>query len=131
MRYLLDTHCLLWAIFNPEKLSKSAREKIKDAENDISVSVVSFWEISLKYALRKLELTNSVPEDLPKITQKMGIEVLPINPHEAASFHKLPRLAHKDPFDRIIIWQAIQKKLTLISSDQEFRQYQQFGLKLN
>ncbi len=131
MRYLLDTHCLLWAIFNPEKLSKSAREKIKDAENDISVSVVSFWEISLKYALRKLELTNSVPEDLPKITQKMGIEVLPINSHEAASFHKLPRLAHKDPFDRIIIWQAIQKKLTLISSDQEFRQYQQFGLKLN
>ena len=131
MRYLLDTHCLLWAIFSPEKLSKSTREKIKDAENDISVSVISFWEISLKYALRKLELTNSAPEDLPEITQKMGIEVLPIDRHEAASFHKLPRLAHKDPFDRLIIWQAIQKKLTLISSDREFRQYQRLGLKLN
>ena len=131
MRYLLDTHCLLWAIFSPEKLSKSARETIKDSENDISVSVVSFWEISQKYALRKLELTNSAPEDLPQVTQKMGIEVLPINPHEAASFHKLPRLAHKDPFDRLIIWQAIQRKLTIISSDLEFRQYQSLGLKLN
>ena len=131
MRYLLDTHCLLWAIFSPEKLNKSAREKIKAAENDIFVSVVSFWEISLKYTLRKLELRNSSPEDLPEVTQKMGIEVLPINPHEAASFHKLPRLAHKDPFDRLIIWQAIQRKLTLISSDREFIQYQRFGLKLN
>ena len=131
MRYLLDTHCLLWAIFSPEKLRKSAREKIKDAENDISVSVVSFWEISLKYALGKLELTNSEPEDLLNITQKMGIYVLPINPPEAASFHKLPRLAHKDPFDRLIIWQAIQSKLTLISRDQEFGQYQRLGLKLN
>ena len=68
MRYLLDTHCLLWAIFSPEKLSKSAREQIKDAENDIFVSVVSFLEISLKYALK-----NPNVDDIMKAAKTLGL----------------------------------------------------------
>jgi len=130
MKCLLDTHALLWAIFNPEKLSESIREMIQDPENEVYLSVISFWEISLKSALGKLVLVDVLPESLPGIVREMGIEILKLEPHEAASFHRLPRLAHKDPFDRIIIWQAIQSKMTLLSTDREFKQYQPFGLSL-
>jgi PIN domain nuclease of toxin-antitoxin system len=102
---------------------------IKSQENDVAVSVVSFWEISLKYTLGKLELHAVEPDDLPDYTRQMGIDILPIDPSEAASFHKLPTLRHKDPFDRLIIWQAIQRKITLISKDREFKDYLKFGLK--
>lgn len=130
MKYLIDTHTLLWAIFSPEKLSKSAKETISDPENEVAVSIISFWEISLKYALRKLELIDTTPDALPDIAQEMGVEILQMSPGEVASFYKLPRLAHKDPFDRLVIWQAIKGKMTLISSDQEFKRYRRFGLKL-
>jgi PIN domain nuclease of toxin-antitoxin system len=131
MTYLLDTHSFLWAIFSPDKLSKSARETIKDRENEIAVSVVTFWEISLKYALGKLDLVSIKPEDLPGAAEKAGIDILQITPQEAASFHNLPRLTHKDPFDRLIIWQAIQRNMPLISKDREFKDYRKFGLKIN
>jgi PIN domain nuclease of toxin-antitoxin system len=131
MRCLLDTHSFLWAIFSPENLSESARKTIRDQENEIAVSVVTFWEISLKYALGKLELINIQPEALPEAAEKMGIGILQVTPHEAASFHNLPKLAHKDPFDRLIIWQAIQRKMSLISRDRSFKDYKQYGLKMH
>lgn len=130
MKYLMDTHTLLWAIFEPEKMSKSARELIKDPQNEVFASIISFWEISLKFSIGKLELINTTPETLPKIAEEMGIEILAVEPSEAASFHKLPRKRHKDPFDRMVAWQAISKKMTLISRDREFKQYKQFGLHL-
>ncbi|MCK4485422.1 MAG: hypothetical protein KAU38_01500 [Desulfobacterales bacterium] len=61
----------------------------------------------------------------------MGIGILQVTPHEAASFHNLPKLAHKDPFDRLIIWQAIQRKMSLISRDRSFKDYKQYGLKMH
>jgi PIN domain nuclease of toxin-antitoxin system len=130
MRYLMDTHALLWAIFEPEKMSKSARALIKDPQNEVFASIISFWEISLKFSIGKLELINTTPESLPKIAEEMGVEILPVEANEAASFHKLPRKRHKDPFDRMVAWQAISRKMTLISRDQEFKQYKQFGLRL-
>jgi PIN domain nuclease of toxin-antitoxin system len=130
MRLLLDTHSLLWAIFDPKKLSEPARAAIKDQRNDVAVSVVSFWEISLKYALGKLELVGAKPEDLPETTETMGIDILQVSAYEAASFHKLPKLAHKDPFDRLIIWQAIQQRMHLISKDRSFEDYKASGLKI-
>ncbi len=131
MRCLLDSHSFLWAIFSPEKLSRSAREEITDPENDVAVSLVTFWEISLKYSLGKLKLVDTKPEDLPGAAEEMGIDILQLSPHEASSFHNLPKLAHKDPFDRLIIWQAIQQKMTLISKDKEFKDYRKFGLKIH
>ena len=131
MRYLLDTHSFLWAVFSPEKLSESAKENVREQENEIAVSVVTFWEISLKYALGKLELVGTKPEDLPEAAEEMGIDILQVRPYETASFYKLPKLAHKDPFDRLIIWQAIQRKMILISRDREFRAYRKFGLKIH
>jgi len=129
MNLLLDTHGFLWSLFAPEKLSRAAVREIKSPNNDVAVSVVTFWEISLKYALGKLKLAGVKPEELPDFAGQMNIEILPITAAEASSFHKLPRLSHKDPFDRIIIWQAIQRKMTLISKDRNFEIYRKFGLK--
>ncbi|RJQ62467.1 MAG: type II toxin-antitoxin system VapC family toxin [Desulfobacteraceae bacterium] len=130
MKYLIDTHTLLWTIFDPGKLSKSVKQEMGDPENEVAVSIISFWEISLKYGLGKLELINIEPDALPGIAEETGIEILSITPGEVASFYKLPKLAHRDPFDRLIIWQAIQRKMKLISRDQEFKEYQRYGLNL-
>jgi PIN domain nuclease of toxin-antitoxin system len=128
MRILLDTHGFLWSLFDPGKLSEKASNAILSPENDVAVSTVTFWEISLKYALGKLELTGVEPEQLPEYADKMDMEILSLSAIEAASFHRLPRLAHKDPFDRIIIWQAISQKRVLVSKDRDFKAYQPFGL---
>jgi PIN domain nuclease of toxin-antitoxin system len=130
MRYLLDTHSLLWSLLDPQKLSKKARSAVLDSENTVAVSAVTFWEISLKFALGKLELTELLPEDLPAVAQETGLDIIPLDASEAASFHRLPKLAHKDPFDRLIVWQAIQRKLMLISADREFQNYQEHGLRI-
>ena len=83
----------------------------------------------MKYALGKLELTGIMPKELPDFAVQMSLEILPITAAEASSFHKLPKLTHKDPFDRIIIWQAIQRKMTLVSKDRDFKAYRKFGLR--
>jgi len=129
MNLLLDTHGFLWALFTPEKLSRKAIHEIKSSENDVAVSVVTFWEISLKYGLGKLEMTGVTPEELPDFARQMDLTILGITPDEASSFHNLPKLSHKDPFDRIIIWQAIQRKMILISKDRNFKAYHKFGLR--
>lgn len=130
MRFLLDTHSFLWAGFNPEKLSRHVRENIGHPQNDVFISVVTFWEVALKYSLGKIELSGIKPDDLPTLAGEMGFEVLEMGQEEAASFYSLPRLSHKDPFDRMIIWQAIRLKLTLISKDRSFKEYQKYGLKI-
>ena len=131
MKYMLDTHTLLWSIFEPKRLSKSATQIISDSDNEVFVSIISFWEISLKFSMGKLEMVNTTPEALPELAEEMGIEILQISTDEVASFHKLPRLSHKDPFDRMVIWQAILRKMTLISRDREFNAYKPYGLILS
>ena len=128
MKLLLDTHALLWTLFDPSKLGRQATEKILRVDNEVFVSVISFWEISLKYALGKLELAGVEPEELPEYAKKMGLDILTLEPGEAASFHKLPRLGHKDPFDRLIVCQAIHRELILVTRDRELAQYGRFGL---
>lgn len=130
MKYILDTHTLLWVLFEDEKLSEKAKVSIKNPENEILVSIVSYWEISLKYALDKLELQGIVPEEMPKKAKEINIETLEISTVEASSFYQLPRRKHKDPFDRLIIWQAINRKIPLISKDKPIKEYQKFGLEI-
>ena len=117
MKYLLDTHVLLWALFEPTKISAHARKIIENPENDVRVSAISFWEISLKYQIGKLELGNCVPDDLPTQVQPMRFEVDPMDAGLLASSHRLPLDGHKDPFDRLLAWQAIQKNMVLITKD--------------
>ena len=84
----------------------------------------------MKYGLGKISLNNIKPDDLPDISQKAGIELLYADPLELSSSYKLPKTYHKDPFDRIIIWQCIQNDFILISKDIQMQQYKDFGLKV-
>lgn len=130
MKYLLDTHSLLWVLFEDEKLSDKAKSAIRNLDNEVYVSIVSYWEISLKYALGKLELQGITPEELPIKAKEVGIDTLEVSEEEASTFYKLPRLKHKDPFDRLIIWQAINQQITLISKDKLVKEYRKFGLEI-
>jgi len=126
---LLDTHVFLWTLFDPEKLSKKARQAIEDPDNTVYVSASTYWEISLKYALGKLVLTNVIPDALPDISRQMGFEIMVIDADTASTFYKLPQTAHKDPFDRLVVWQAINKKVTLITKDKGIGAYRKLGLR--
>ena len=95
MEYLLDTHSFLWALFEPRRLSKSARALITEPKNRVVVSSVTFWEISLKSALGQLELSNCLPDELPGAAAQMGLEVIHFEADIAASFYRLPKQAHK------------------------------------
>ena len=130
MKYLIDTHIFLWSIFSPEKISVPVAKIIKDPGNRIFVSTITFWEIALKYSLNKLKLEGVTPDALPEIANKMSFEILGLGAEDAASFYHLPRVTHKDPFDRMLIWQAIREKLVLISKDREIAAYEDYGLKI-
>lgn len=130
MNCLLDTHAFLWAAFDPKKLTRRVHAVLTDPENRIFVSAVTFWEISLKFALAKIELEGVSPEDLPDTSKRMGFELIPMEPEEAAAFHRLPRQNHKDPFDRMLVHQAIRRHSVLISADTRLAQYSAQGLRL-
>jgi len=131
MSYLLDTHTFLWALTDERKLSTSARNIIEDVNNEIFVNAVSFWEVSLKQALGKIDITGFLPEELPGLAIKSGFSLSPLLPDVAATYHRLPLFdQHKDPFDKMLIWQAIKQELTLISKDRNMTQYKSAGLKL-
>ena len=122
MNLLLDTHAFLWFIGGDKQLPEKSVELIKNPENNCFISIASLWEIAIKYSLGKIELKNGF-EELYKIIQFSAIEILPI------SFDHLKQLAkldfhHRDPFDRIIISQAISEKLTVISKDENFGKYE-------
>jgi len=130
MNYLIDTHILIWAITDISKLSDQVRYKLEDSKNTIIVSSVSFWEISMKYSYGKLQLNNLFPEQLPDLVKDMGFSSIPLNAEIAASYHDLRLQYHKDPFDRMLIWQAIRNNYTLISNDDRIKQYTSVGLKV-
>ncbi len=130
MNYLLDTHALLWALFDDEQLSNNASAIITNPDNAIFISFISFWEIALKYSIGKLSLNNIIPEELPKYAEKSGFEIFGVSPLENASSYRLPKLAHKDPFDRLIIWQCITNNICLISKDSHLSEYKSHGLQI-
>ena len=130
MRYLLDTHTLIWAITDLPKLSITARSILENPDHQILVSPISFWEISLKYALGKLELRNITPEDFPAACLEMDFDVLPLEPKITSTLHHLQASYHKDPFDRMIIWQAMCLGIPWLSKDSQIELYQSEGLKV-
>lgn len=130
MNYLLDTHVLLWSLLSTKKLSKKSRKILIDPETVKYVSVISFWEISLKFALGKISLQGILPEQLPDVAKETGFEILPLNPRTAASFYKLRKFKNKDPFDRMLAWQAIREDCVLLTRDNEFSCYKDDGLNI-
>lgn len=131
MKYLLDSHILLWSIFQPEKLSTKVTEILIDLENEIYVSSITLWEITLKFQIGKMNITGFDINDIFKILDEQDYTVLSLKSIDTKNIINLPFVEnHKDPFDRMIISQAINYNLTLISKDNKFQEYQKFGLKL-
>jgi PIN domain nuclease of toxin-antitoxin system len=130
MIYLLDTHVLIWSLMYSSKLSNNCLEILKNKKNTIFVSTISVWEISLKLSLNKLEILRLMPDALPELVIEAGYELLPLLPEDVANYHQLDAAWHRDPFDRMLIWQAIQKNIILISKDENINKYQSAGLKV-
>ncbi|MBY0521820.1 MAG: type II toxin-antitoxin system VapC family toxin [Gemmataceae bacterium] len=122
MRLLLDTHIFLWYITADPQLPVAFRDAIRDPVNEVYLSVASEWESVIKYALGKLPLPEAPAEYLPRQREAHRITSLPIE--EAALTH-LAGLAplHRDPFDRVLVAQALQHGLTLVTVDDAVRGY--------
>ena len=131
MNLLLDTCSLLWALQDAKQLSATARRALQNPAHTISVSVVSFWEISLKSGLGKLSLHQASPEDIPRFVEDTGWTIHPLSPFIAAGAGRLARPTdHRDPFDRLLIWTALNEGFSLVSGDDKFPAYVPFGLKI-
>ncbi len=122
MKALLDTHAFLWWISDDPRLSEKAREIVADGRNELFFSAASGWEISIKAGLGRLE----VPEDLQRFISdqlsRNAIQVLPIYLSHAVHTGSLP-VHHRDPFDRILVSQAILEQIPLLSADPQFSHY--------
>lgn len=130
MKFLLDTHALLWTTFDSAKLSDEVIELVENNETKVFASSISLWEISIKYSIGKLSL-NISPEALLGMIEKVGIEIINPSVQEYSTCINLPTsTTHKDPFDRMLIWQSIRNDMVLISKDRDFVEYKKFGLKL-
>jgi len=121
MGYLLDTHAFLWFINGSEDLSKKARVAIEDINQAKYIRIVSFWEIAIKISLKKLKIDFPFRE-LHLLAVKNGFEILPLTFEHSSNLIKLT-FHHKDPFDRMLISQAIIEELIVISKDQNFVHY--------
>jgi PIN domain nuclease of toxin-antitoxin system len=118
MRLLLDANAFLWWVTNSSRLSAAARTAIADDQNAVLMSVGSLWELAIKRSLGKLDF----PHDFHTVLRSEAIELLPITYDHLQALEALP-LQHRDPFDRLIIAQAIAENLTIVTSDQKFALY--------
>jgi PIN domain nuclease of toxin-antitoxin system len=119
---LLDTCTFLWIITGSRELSQAAAKVFADPANEILLSVVSVWELSVKHSLGKLPMPASLDRFVLEQREKHGITVLPLEERAVFHLHKLPAL-HRDPFDRMLICQAIEHDCVLLTPDPLIAQY--------
>ena len=122
-RFLIDTHVLLWWLFDDPRLTDTARETIREPDNVIFLSSASAWEISTKFRLGKMPHAGKAAENLPSLLRESRIEELPITIAHALAAGALPG-PHRDPFDRMLIAQGRLENLPIVTSDSAFKQYQ-------
>ena len=122
MRVLLDTHAFLWWLAGSDRLSDPAHQAIEDEANDILVSAASAWEIATKHRLGRLPGASEVALDIPGAIADQGFEELDITVDDAGRAGTLLG-SHRDPFDRMLIAQALARNLALISSESLFDSY--------
>lgn len=118
MKLLLDTHVLLWWLDDPRQLSKAARKSIQDGANPVYISAAVAWEIAIKKAIGKLD----APDTLEEALEASRFLHLPITIAHALAVRSLPG-HHRDPFDRMLIAQALQEGLCLVTRDLEIAKY--------
>lgn len=121
MRFLLDTDVLLWALGAPHRLSAATRATIEDEENEVLFSAGSIWEIAIKKQIGRLR-SALLPEDIVSAAKDTGFEELPIRSNAASHIAKLP-MHHRDPFDRILISQAMCEPARLLTADKMLTRY--------
>jgi PIN domain nuclease of toxin-antitoxin system len=121
MEYLLDTHAFLWFVNGSIELSPKAKDIIQNLENTMYLSIASFWEIAIKLNIGKLAI-NTTFDELKQAADKNNFRNLPIKYEDTRLLTTL-ELFHKDPFDRILIAQAMQNNLTIITKDAFFKEY--------
>ena len=121
MKLLLDTHVLMWWLAAPERLSTDALAALSSGRA-LVWSVASTWELAIKVALGRLELAAPLPQFLSKVVKDERLEVLPIHQSHALAVAELPK-HHRDPFDRILVAQALVEKLHIVSSDRTLERY--------
>ena len=120
MKYLLDTNALLYVFSAPAELSARARRIVRD-EGDLRVSIASLWEIAIKQSLGKLRFNMSITR-LEMLCRERSIQLVPISPVALERIKTLPDI-HRDPFDRLIVAQALEEGLAIITRDRIIPQY--------
>jgi PIN domain nuclease of toxin-antitoxin system len=122
VKLLLDTHVLLWSASDPDRLSAEARTAIEDGTQEVLVSTVSAWEIAIKQSLGKLDLPQPAAAWLPEVLRRSGFEVAPVGLSAALRVGALP-WHHRDPFDRMLIAQALEDGYTIVTHDDALTPY--------
>jgi PIN domain nuclease of toxin-antitoxin system len=121
MNYLLDTHTLIWFLNGDKKLSKTALSLIEDTDNKKFVSIGSLWEIAIKIGLKKLEFNGTISEIIDLVEQN-DFEIIPISIAHIAEYEGLA-FVHRDPFDRLLVVQAMVEDLTVMTRDENIPRY--------
>jgi len=122
MRLLLDTHTFLWMSLDDPKLVENAKRLLADPENDLFLSPASYWEIAIKISIGHYALTEPLDVFLNREIDRNEFSVVPIGVSHATAVAQLP-FHHRDPFDRMIIAQALCEDLTVVGKDEVFDQY--------
>ncbi len=128
MKYLIDTHILIWFLEGNKQLLPKYQAIIANTTNNISVSIVSLWEITIKMSIQKLQLSQTLPNIIKQV-KKDGIEIMPIDTSHLLKILSLP-FYHNDPFDRLLISQSIAENLILLTDDGKFEAYKSESLVL-
>lgn len=118
MKLLVDTHVLVWAALNSRLLPETVKARLTAEDNIVFVSMASLWELSIKSSLGKIELTKDFFEQL----QPVGYEILPIAVEHVKAVNRLPHY-HRDPFDRMLVAQAMQEQLIFLTCDDQIKKY--------
>ena len=122
MRVLLDTHALLWADLEPERLSRRARSVLESISSEVMVSAASAWEIATKVRIGKLPQAVQLSAELPQRIRDLGFHPIAVTVEQAQRAGSLPG-PHRDPFDRMLIAQAQAENLAIVSNDKIFDSY--------
>lgn len=124
MTVLLDTHALLWYVLADKKLSSAAEAIIADSANEAFISPASYWEIAIKVNTGKYMLSQSLDSFIQGCQLRYGFRILPIEPRHADRLTSLPYFKdHKDPFDRLLVAQALTESISLVSNDPQLDAY--------
>lgn len=121
MTLLVDTHILLWALAAPAKLSRECRAQLQDGGNDVLFSAASIWETAIKEQIGRVRF-GVTPAELADAAVAMGFTELPVTARHAAAVSGLP-MHHKDPFDRLLVAQAVSEPARLLTADRVLAEY--------